>query len=93
MIPRRDRRRHGEKEKGRAGRPGADQPLPLHAHQPGEAAHDLAGQLAPLRVDHHHHHHGQLCGHGPGRQALQQRQVHHVHQIGEFCIRAKCVTS
>ncbi len=75
---------HGEKEKGRAGRPGADQSLPLHADQPREATHDLAGELAPLRVDHHHHHHGQLCRHGPGRQTVQQRQVHHVNQTGEF---------
>ena len=44
----------------------------------------MAGQLATLRLGHHHHHHGQLCRHGHGRQAVQQRQVHHVHQIGKL---------
>jgi len=76
-------RQHGEEEKGRAGRPGTDQPLPVHADQPGATADDVAGELAPLRVDHHPHHHGELRGDGAGRQALQQRQVHHVHQTGE----------
>ena len=75
--------RHGEEEKGRTGRPGPHLPVPVHTHQPGPPAHDLAGQLAALRVDHHPDHHGQLRRHGAGRQTVQQRQVHHVHQTGE----------
>ena len=46
----------------------------------------LPGKLASLRVDHHHHDHGQLCRHGPRRQAFKQRQVDHVDQAGQIIL-------
>ena len=34
-------------------------------------------------MDNYPNHHGQLRGDGAGRQAVQQRQVNHVYQIGK----------